>query len=124
MAEPIVFINRFRIKPGMAEAFRQHYEASIAPVRDGKPGTLVQVAYENEDATAVVVVRVFPDADSLDQQLQGANERSRRTYEFVEPVSIELYGQPNPAALERMTKISGSGIVVQINPAFIGGFIR
>jgi hypothetical protein len=69
-------------------------------------------------------VRVFPDADALDQQIQGADERSKKTYEFIEPTSIEIFGVPNPATLEKMKKIAGSGIVVSISPNYLGGFIR
>jgi quinol monooxygenase YgiN len=122
--DPIVFISRNRIKPGRLAEFRQHYQASIPPIQAGKPGTLVQLAYENEDATQVTIVRFFPDADALDQQIQGADERSKKTYAFIEPLAIEIYGTPNPATLEKMLKIAGSGILVNVSPHYLGGFIR
>lgn len=124
MSEPIVFISRNRVKEGMAGAFRQHYEDSIPPIEAGKPSTLVQLAYTNEEATEVLVVRVFPNAEGLDMQLQGADDRSRKTYEFIEPIGIEIYGTPSRSAVEMMNKIAGSGIAVTIYPQFIGGFIR
>lgn len=124
MSEPIVFISRNRIKPGRVDAFRIHYQASIPPIFDGKPGTLAQVAYENEEATEFTVIRLFPNADALDHQIQGAAERSNKTYEFIEPTAIEIFGAPNPATLERMKKIAGSGIAVSIAPNYTGGFIR
>jgi quinol monooxygenase YgiN len=124
MSEPIVFISRNRFKPGVKDEFRQHYQASIPPTLDGKPNTLAQLAYENEDGDELTVVRFFPDADALDQQIQGADVRSRKTYEFIEPTGIEIYGKPNPATIERMKNIAGSGISVQIHPVYLGGFIR
>jgi uncharacterized protein YkuJ len=124
MSDPIVFISRNRIKAGRLAEFRKHYQASIPPIQAGKPGTLAQLAYENEDATQVTVVRFFPDADALDQQLRGADERSKKTYEFIEPLAIEIYGMPNPATLEKMLKIAGSGISVRVHPRHLGGFIR
>jgi hypothetical protein len=60
----------------------------------------------------------------LDQQIQGADERSKKTYEFIEPIGIEIFGTPNPATLEKMKKIAGSGILVSISPQYIDGFIR
>jgi hypothetical protein len=89
-----------------------------------KPGTLVQLAYESEDTTQVDIFRVFPDADALDKQLQGADERSKRTYEFIEPVGVEIYGAPSAFALEMTKKVAGAGIEVTIKPHYIGGFIR
>ena len=124
MTEPIVFISRNRIKEGKSEEFRLHYRDSIPPIMAGKPGTLAQLAYENEDATEVTVVRLFPSAEALDLQIQGADERSKKTYEFIEPISIEIFGTPNPATLEKMKKIAGSGVAVNISPHYTGGFIR
>jgi len=124
MSNPIVFISRNRIKEGMFEDFTKHYHDSIPPIEAGKPGTLVQLAYVNEDATEVTIVRLFPSVDELDLQLQGADQRSKVTYKFIEPTSIEIYGTPNPATLEMMRKIAGSGIVVSISPNYLGGFIR
>lgn len=124
MPEPIVFISRNKIKEGKTDDFRKHYRDSIQPIWTGKPGTLAQLAYENEEAVEVTVVRLFPSADALDHQIQGADERSKRTYEYIEPISIEIYGTPNPATLEMMKKIAGSGVMVSISPHYMGGFIR
>jgi quinol monooxygenase YgiN len=124
MPEPIVFISRNKIKPGMTDAFRQHYRDSLAPIMAGKPNTLAQVAYENEAADVVTIVRLFPDADALDQQIQGADQRLKKAYELIEPLSIEIFGSPNPATVEMMKKVAGSGITVSVSPNYVGGFIR
>lgn len=124
MSEPIVFISRNKIKEGRADEFRKHYQDSIQTIFDDKPATFAQLGYENEEVTEFTVVRIFPNADALDLQIQGADERSKKTYEFIEPIGIEVFGTPNPATLERMKKIAGSGITVGINPYYAGGFIR
>jgi len=124
MSEPIVFISRNKIKAGKADEFRRHYRDSIPPIMAGKPGTLVQLAYENEEITEVTVVRLFPSADALDLQIQGADERSRKTYEYIDPISIEIFGTPNASTLEVMKRIAGSRVIVSINPHHLGGFIR
>jgi hypothetical protein len=124
MSEPIVFINHNKIKDGKADDFRKHYRDSIPPIFASKPGTLVQLAYENEEGTEVTIVRLFPNADALDLQLQGADERSKITYEYIEPISIEIFGTPNPATIEKMKNITGAGVLVTINPYYMDGFIR
>jgi hypothetical protein len=124
MSEPIVFIIRNRFKEGKADEFRKHYRDSIPPIVADKPGTFAQLAYENEEASDVTIVRLFPSADALDLQIQGADERSKKTYEYIEPISIEIFGKPNPSTLEKMKKIAGSGVDVRISPHHIGGFIR
>jgi hypothetical protein len=124
MSDPIVFISRNRVKEGMLDDFRKHYHDSIPPIEAGKPGTLVQLAYISEDGAEVDVVRLFPDAEALDLQIQGADERSKITYQYIEPTGIEIYGSPSDHTLEKMKKIAGSGINVSIIPRFTGGFIR
>lgn len=124
MSDPIVFISRNKIKAGKAGEFRDHYQNSISPIMADKPDTLAQLAFENEDAAEVTIVRFFPSADALDLQIQGADERSKKTYTFIEPISIEIFGIPNPATLEKMRKIAGLGVSVKISPKYIGGFIR
>jgi quinol monooxygenase YgiN len=123
-SEPIVFIIRNKISEDKTDEFRKHYRDSVPLTNAGKPGTLAQLAYENDQATEVTIVHLFPSADALDQQIQGADERSKKTYEFIEPIGIEVFGTPNPATLEKMNKIAGSGVVVSISPHYIDGFIR
>ena len=124
MTDAIVFISRNRVKPGMLDSFREHYAASVPRTEAEKPGTVVQLAYVSEDGVEVVIVRVFPNAEALDLQLQGADQRSRAAYQYIEPTAIEIYGAPNPYALEMMNKVAGSGIPVSNEPRYLGGFIR
>ena len=124
MTEPIVFISRNKIREGKVDDFREHYRTSIPPIVADKRGTLVQLAYESEDLTEVTIVRLFPGADEMDSHLHGAGERSKKAYEFIEPLSIEIYGTPSSDTIVILKKIAGSGVSVNVNPRYIGGFIR
>ena len=124
VSEPIVFISRNRIKTGRGDEFRKHYQGSIPSTMEAKPGTQAQLAYVNEEANEVVIVRFFPSADALDHQIQGADERSKKTYELIEPTGIEILGIPNPSTLLMMNRIAGSGVPVSISPHYMGGFVR
>lgn len=126
MSEPIIFISRNKVKAGRNDEFRKYYQDSIPAILDSKPETFAQLGYEyeNEETIEFTVVRLFPSADALDLQIQGADERSKKTYEFIEPIGIEIFGTPNPGTLEKMKKIAGSGIAVKISPSYVGGFIR
>lgn len=124
MPDPIVFIIRHKIKEGRADEFKQHYLNSIPATLTGKPGTFAQLAYENKQSAEVTLVRVFPNVEALDFHLQGADQRTQKTYEYIEPNGIEIFGNPNPSTLEMIRKIAGVGFVVIINPNYLGGFIR
>jgi len=124
MSNPIIFISRNRVKEGSYDEFLRHYQNSISITEAVKPGTFAQLAYFNQELAEVTVVRMFSDAQGLDLQLQGADERSKTTYQFIEPTGIEIYGAPSTYALDMMKKVAGSGIPVSVHPQFIGGFIR
>lgn len=124
MSQPIVFISRFKIKEGRADEFRKRYQGSVRPTKDGKTGTLAQLAYENEETAEVTIVRFFADADALDLQIEGADKRSQKTFEFIEPIGVEIFGTPNPGTLEMVKKVVGSGVAVSISPNYMGGFMR
>jgi len=124
MSEPVVFIIRFKIKEGKAAEFRMHYRESIQRTFETKPGTLAELAYENEEATEFTVIRQFPNADALDRHLHGADERSVKSFTFIEPIRVEIYGSLNPGTLEKMVKIAGPGTPMEIHPNYTGGFIR
>lgn len=124
MSSALVFISRNRIKEGKANDFQKHYRDSVPAIEAGKPGTLVQLAFVSADATEVDIVRLFPSPEGLDLQLQGAEERSKKTYEFIQPTRIEIYGRPSDAAMERLEEIAGSGVEVSVKPDFMGGFLR
>jgi hypothetical protein len=124
MTEPIIFISRNRLKEGMLDAFKKHYQESIPRTEAAKPETLIQLAYVNDDFSKMDIIRLFSNAEALDLQLQGADERSKITYQFIEPTSVEIYGTPSDFSLEMLKKVAGSGIAVSVFPEFIGGFMR
>jgi hypothetical protein len=124
MADPIVYITRNRVKDGMLDNFRMHYLDSVPSVELGKSGTLVQLAYVNEDATEIDIIRVFPNAESMEFQLMGIDEHSKITCQYLEPTRIEIYGSPNGNTIDIMRKFVGPSIEVKVNPQFIDGFIR
>jgi quinol monooxygenase YgiN len=124
MSEPVVFTIRFRIKQGKADEIRNHYQKSVQSTFKTKPDTFSQLAYEDEGANVFTVIRTFPNAHALDQHFLGADERSKSTFDFVEPYSMEIYGAINPATLEKLEQIVGPGVTTIAYPNFSGGFIR
>jgi len=127
MSEPIVFISHFKIKEGKLDGFKQHAQMMIELIKAEKPGTLAFLRYFNEDETELSIVHVFPDADAFDKHGEGVAERARGAFEFIEPISRELYGMPNEKTLAMMTAIrppSAPEIEFHHIPKVLGGYIR
>jgi len=124
MSEPIVFISRNRIMPGMLEDFLRHYQTSVPVTQASKPDTLVQLAYINDDKTEISFVRVFPSAEGMDEQLRGSDVRSKVSYQYIEPTAMEIFGTPSRYTMDMINKVAGAGVTVTIHPSYAGGFIR
>jgi len=124
LSEPIVFISTHRIKEGKLEGFKQ-LSREMAPLLEaGQPNTVFFQGYVNEEETEVTFVWVFPDADAMDLHFHGADERSAKAYEFVQPQRFEIYGTPSDRVLSMMRQEAGPGVDLIVKPQPLGGFIR
>jgi sugar/nucleoside kinase (ribokinase family) len=124
MSEPIVFISHNKIKEGKLEALRENSLQTMQLLREQKPDTVLFLSYVSEDGGEVSFLHVFPDAEAMETHFEGAQERSRKAYEFIESISMEIYGSPNDVVLESMKKIAESGVTVSIDTDYLGGFLR
>jgi len=84
MSAPIVFVSHNAVKQGKLEGFRDAF-ADVARALDAeKPGTVVFLAFANEDGTQVSVVHVFPDAAAMGAHLEGVEERMGVAAGYIE----------------------------------------
>jgi hypothetical protein len=124
MSEPIVFITHHKLKEGKLDDLRKVNQESFQLIKEQKPATIVFLGYLGEDSGDLTFVHVFPDAEAMDFHFEGAQERSKRAYEFMQPLSMEIYGSPSDAVLEMMDQIAESGVSVSIDTDHLGGFLR
>ena len=124
MSEPIVFITHHKLKEGKLGAFREMNQEALQRLEQQKPTTLAQLAYLGEDGAELSFIHLFPDAEAMDLHFEGVQERAKQAYEFMEPMSMEIYGSPSDAVLERMKQIAESGVTVRIDTDHLGGFLR
>jgi hypothetical protein len=124
MSEPIIFISNQRVKEGKLEGYKHYYRQVAEQAKANKPGAVAHLAYHNDEGTELSIIHIFPDAESMELHMIGVDELAKKAYEYVEILSFEIYGQPADMVLERMMKIVGSGIALNIRPQLIGGYIR
>jgi len=124
MSEPIVFISHHRIKEGKLDGFKQFSPGVMEQIEASKPGTVAFLGYFNEDGTEVSFIHVFPDAEAMDLHVEGAGERSKKAYEFIEPQAFEIYGRPSDQVLEMMKQATGPGAALIVQPQLLGGYLR
>ena len=125
MSEPIVFVSHHRIKPGRAEALRALIPDIWADMEADKPRTLLNLAYINEEGTEAAFLHAFADVEAMQLHWQGADERSRQAYEYVEPIGFEIYGSAGERIEEGMKgEAAHAGTTLTIWPEFVAGFLR
>lgn len=123
MDGPIVFISHFQVKEGQLDSMRALMSEVVAALDRDRPRTLAYLAYFDADGTALTIVHMFGDREAMDLHFEGADERSRTAYEYMEPRGWEIYGSPGDAALETMRAASASaGVPLTVQPAYVGGF--
>jgi uncharacterized protein YbjT (DUF2867 family) len=125
MPEPVVFISHFSIKEGELDALKDHAHAVSADIQASKPRTLVFLSYLDPDRHTVSFVHAFADADSMDRHIEGAGDRSRAAYAFIEPRGWEVYGTPSDEAREMLQRAAAAaGTSLTIQPEYLAGFLR
>jgi len=125
MTGPVAFVSHFRVKEGMLEAGTRYLEEGSRMLEAEKPRTAVFLPFVREDGTEVSIVHVFADAEAMDAHVEGADDRSREAYEYLEPTGWEIYGQPSGAVSEMMRRgADAAGVSITFQPISVAGFVR
>ena len=124
MSGPIVFISRNRVKEGRLEEWRAALTAGAAALRAEKPLTAAFLPYVADNGRDQTIVHVFADSEAFDRHLEGVEERSRGTYELIDPVAFEVYGRPSDEAMGIFRAAAAAGRGLRLEPESLPGFLR
>ena len=124
MSAPIVFVSQNRVIEGKLDSLKEYYRQVAEMTEANKPGTLVHMAFLNEEGTEMSIVHLFPDAEAMERHMVGVDELARKARDFMESVRLEIYGAPSDEVLEMMRQAAGSGVALVVKPESVGGYIR
>jgi hypothetical protein len=124
MSNPMVFISHNAVRPGGLDGLRALSVEVFGQIEADRPGTAAFLGYLTADGTRVSFVHLFPDAAAFDRHIEGSDERSRAAYAFIEPLAVEVYGEPNESTRAMFDAMAASGVTVTFHPALLGGFLR
>ncbi len=125
MTEPVAFISHFRVREGRLDALQQLSHDVSERLRIEKPRTALFMACLDDAGGTVSFVHAFADAEAMDVHFEGADQRARVAYEYVEALGWEVYGRPSRQALEALqAAASASGVTLQVWPRLVDGFLR
>jgi len=84
MSEPIIFISNQRVKEGKLEGYKQYYRQVAEQAKANKPGTVVHLAYHNEEGSELSIIHIFPDAEAMELHMKGVDKLAKKAYADVE----------------------------------------
>jgi hypothetical protein len=99
MAEPIVYVDRSDIRPGMVAELRDAVARLAAFVKEREPQLLAYGFHIDEESSTMWVTAVHPDAASLDLHLRIGGPAFREVGEFIVLRAIDVYGEPGDAVV-------------------------
>lgn len=115
----VVFVGRYRIPDGMADAWRAAISEMAEFVEANLPGTISFDAYLNRDGSEGTSVHIHRDAAAFDAYLAATASRIARGAQVVEVIRIDLYGAPSPETVDRMRRMGSWTVDVH---AHVNGF--
>ena len=107
MSNEVVYVDRFEIKDGKVEEFRQYADELISLVRT-ESGVISLNYFADEDGARGTAVFVFADGAALDRFLDLVSPRFRDGVNLVSATEIELLGAFSDRAAQMAKAFGGS----------------
>jgi hypothetical protein len=126
MAEPAVFISRWRIREGKRAELEAMYARAVGFIASSKPRTALFAAYLDEAGEELRIVHAVPDAAAMTDHFEGSEERSASVEEMIELLGFEVYGAAPAAAVDQLRREAAAvpGAQLTLLPRPIGGYLR
>jgi hypothetical protein len=122
MAEPFIFINTYKIKPGKEEAYKTAHQKVADIVEAKEPKMLYFALHTSEDGSEATTVQVHADAENFGYHMSVVEDHVRAAHEYLDGTSIviKVLGTPTAEILDQMRQLGGSGVSVTVSPATLG----
>lgn len=126
MANPIVYVDRSRIRDGMAEQVRQQIERLVDFIDSREPQLIEYEFYFDDSESEMTVIAIHPDSRSLETHMELGREAFREFADLIDMQTIQVYGEPGEQVrrlLEQKAEMLGEDGRVEIHDRK-GGFSR
>lgn len=125
MAEPLIFISKWKVKEGKLEDLVRYYKEILEIVEANEPQLIAFHGFLNEDGTEMTSIQIHPDTASQDFHMQVLRDNRDESFseyaQMLEGISFDYYGTPAKGALDMDLE---SETPLSLNPRHIAGFTR
>ena len=123
MSEPIIYIDRSRVRPGHQSALRAAITDLARFIESAEPQLLAYGIHLDEAGQRMSVTAVHPDTNSAETHLTVGGEAFRKLAEHLELESIEVYGEATARMrelLQQKADALGHDCSVLVTPRYAG----
>ena len=123
MSQPILYLDRSTIHPGMEVQLREAVSRLVAFVEEQQPQLLVYGCSIDDTSHTMVVSAVHPDSASLERHLAIGGDEFRKVGTYIQLQSIQVVGPVSDHAVEQLNRKAaalGDGVSIDISPVTAG----
>ena len=114
MTGPIVYVDHSAVAPGRLQELKARIAELAGFVEEQEPALPSYAVYFDDEAGTMTVIHVHAEPSTLATHFEVAGPAFARFADLVEMRSIDIYGQPDEATLERIrakASLLGTGTV-------------
>jgi hypothetical protein len=114
MPSPIVYVDTSEIRPGRLTELKAAMADLAAFVESHEPRLIAYHVYFNDEGTRMTVLHIDPDSEALAFHMQTAGPKFPPIGEFIDMLSIDVYGTVSDALAEQLrhkAELLGRGVV-------------
>ena len=102
MPEPIIYVDRYEIRPGKLAELRAATATLVDFVDTHEAWRFTYGVYISDDGTQMTVVQTQPDSHALECHMEIAGPAFQPFVSLINLKTIDIYGRPSDTLLARL----------------------
>jgi hypothetical protein len=98
VAERVVYLDRFKLRSGKLDEFRDYAEKIVEVVRESEPDTVSVDYYIDEASGEGTALLIFSTPEAMDRHIELTKDRWQEAIDLISSSQLELLGSPSEAA--------------------------
>ncbi len=119
MSGRIIFITTNQIREGALEKVKEAAQKSTNFLETNIPQLMAEV-FIDEKELRFFGIQVHRNSESILAHWQISDPYMKDVMQYITTTRVDIYGQPNKAALEGIRQLSSQGTDISVTPQFVG----
>ena len=106
-SQPVVYVDTSEVREGRLEELKSAMTDLAEFVEANEPRLIAYHVYFSDDGARMTVLHMNPDSESLEFHMTVAGPKFPPIGEFINMLSIDVYGRPDDALVARLRQKAG-----------------